>query len=98
MITASLASEEPTEKTDRWERIALGVLEVLANGCPEGFTADRWHHYMRSEPHHPNQYGIVARRARAQGVIRETGEWVKSKRKEARGRRIPVWVAGPGCK
>jgi len=82
------------EKAARWREESIRIL-YICTATLRHFSADDWHNWCAviGDPHHPSQWGIAAREAKRRGIIRDTGEWVRSKRPEAAGRRIPVWEA-----
>jgi hypothetical protein len=79
-----------------WQEQVLDAMAYLAR-ARETFTTDDLHHHCQwrgiPEPHHPSQWGAVARVALSRGIIRQTGVYVRSMRPEAAGRRIPEWTA-----
>ena len=57
------------------------------------FSSDDLYPLLEVEPDDPNQVGAAFREAARLGIIQSTDNYVRSKRREAKGRRISVWEA-----
>lgn len=71
---------------------ALTEIRQLATERNE-FTSDDLYARLDVEPDDPNQIGAAFREAARLGIIQPTDNYVRSKRREAKGRRIGVWQA-----
>lgn len=92
---AQMSIDQVEEHADQeWLIMATGIVKTLAaGGFP--FTTDRVWSMLERIPvatHEPRALGAVMRKLARQGVIRTTGEYVKTQRREAHSRPIPVWV------
>lgn len=72
-----------------WRVAALQEIRRLADAGD--FTSDDVHEAV-GDPVHYNSVGQVFNEAEHLGIIERTGEYKKSKRPSAKGRRIPVWT------
>jgi hypothetical protein len=81
---------------DLWARAALRALLRVAKR-KEAFTADDVVGQCRldgvGKPHHPNAWGGLYRMAKNQGIMRDTGQFVRSKRANQNATRIPMYVS-----
>lgn len=77
-----------------WRDDALRTIRAVARSCGR-FTADDVHATAALlgllPPHHSNAWGAVFRLALRQRYMRPTGDHVRSSRREARARSIPVY-------
>ena len=92
---AQMSIDQVEQHADtEWLRIATGIVKALAAGG-HPFTTDRIWLMLEQVPvatHEPRALGAVMRRLARDGIIRTTGEYVKTQRREAHSRPIPVWV------
>jgi hypothetical protein len=77
-----------------WMQVArLAVVSLAKSGQP--FTADDVWDRLATESavtHEPRALGAVMRNVAAAGLIRTTGAYVKSRRRETHYRPVAVWV------
>lgn len=71
---------------------ALTEIRSLATERSE-FTSDDLYPRLQVEPDDPNEVGFAFKEAARLGIIQPTNNYVRSKRRAAKGRRISVWQA-----
>lgn len=73
-----------------------GVVAAITS-IPVGstFSTDAIHPLLRYEPAEPNVIGAAFRHARKVGLIQGTEQFVKSRRRESKGRRVQLWLRIP---
>jgi hypothetical protein len=79
-----------------WVRSALDAVRSIALTRSRFTTDDVWELLERrgvQATHEPRALGAVIRMASKKGIIRSTGEYVKSKRVECHSRPVMVWEA-----
>lgn len=83
-----------SHQEEQWKRKALFALYQICRRMPE-LTADdfRWHadRLGVGDPYCSNAWSAVFAAGGKKGWMEHTGRSVISKRKAARGRRVPVW-------
>lgn len=92
---AQMSIDQVEQHADtEWLTMATGIVKFLAAGT-HPFTTDQVWTMLERIPvatHEPRALGAVMRKLAKQGVIRTTGEYVKTQRREAHSRPIPVWI------
>ena len=99
--TATKAADEAIARAGSnadsgWVRAALDAVRSLALARSRFTTDDVWELLERrgvQATHEPRALGAVIRMASKSGIIRATGQYVKSKRVECHGRPIMIWEA-----
>ena len=94
VITEAVARVERNADSEWLLWAERAVVEAAADN--RFTTDDVWHlldAWRVEAPHEPRALGAVMRRMARVGVIRSTGEYVKSERVECHGRPIVVWSA-----
>lgn len=80
---------------EEWMAMASAAVETCALSGEPFTTDDVWSILERAghgSPPEPRAMGAVIRRAVTSGLIRETGNYIKSERPECHRRPIPQWV------
>jgi len=97
---ATKLTDEAIQRADdharaTWKEAALDGVRVLSFS-KERFTTDDVWEYLESAgrtTHEPRAMGAIMRKAVKEGFIRNTGEFVKSRRPECHCRPVAVWEA-----
>lgn len=78
-----------------WLDTARRIVVVLAHSGRPFTTDDVWDELAKHSTvtHEPRALGAVIRNAARMGLIRSTGTYVKTRRREAHSRPIPEWIA-----
>jgi hypothetical protein len=78
-----------------WLSKARDIVFLLASSGRPLTTDDVWDELAKvsTATHEPRALGSVIRNASRLGVIRLTGNYVKTRRREAHSRPIPEWIA-----
>jgi len=91
-IAATLAAEH-----DAWLEHAINLLREFGRLKGEPFTIDEfrqgWDELGYRQPHAGSVWGAMTKIAHQRGLIRPTGQWIKSKRPSAHARYCQLWEA-----
>ena len=91
-IAATLAAEH-----DAWLEHAINLLHEFGRLKGEPFTIDElrtgWDELGYRQPHAGSVWGAMTKIAHQRGLIRPTGQWIKSKRPSAHARYCQLWEA-----
>ena len=80
---------------EAWRVAAMIVISELTAACAQ-FTSDDVHAAVTArigEPHHPNVWGALTRKAVNAGVMKRTGRIVPSTRSSRHSNMIPEYAA-----
>ena len=82
---------------DEWTDTAIATIAAVSRRLPTFTAADVWDALDRDDvppPTEPRAMGAAMQRAAREGIIRSTGDWRVTTRKECNGRPQCVWRAG----
>lgn len=82
---------------EEWTDMAIATIAAVARALPTFTAADVWDALERDDvpqPTEPRAMGAAMQRAAREGIIRSTGDWRVTTRKECNGRPQCVWQAG----
>ena len=89
LVAQQLAFDDALARDESWSAAAWREILTLAPG--DRITSDALHRRLGSPRGHGDAVGAVVRRAMKAGLLRGTGERIRSDRPAARGRRVDVW-------
>jgi len=87
------AYERLGESEDKWwMRQAIRCIQYISKTQPELAADDVWEHMKNmTNPSNPRSMGVVFKICHNAGMIEPTGQYRKTRRKQANGREIRVW-------